>query len=205
MLVNGTTRKRRAARTTIVGGILILVIAALGGVAWGVGNITKAKRVDSVATYYVNAAPGAGEQQVQLLNLGGVLVSAYCQADYMDPATDPGYPYGVGMGGGIFVTNNTAQRILVTAQPWGDDTINWNDYMWLAPSQSDPVFGVGQTVNEQNATDLGRGGVSTFAILSHGRLSATGTLAWSAAVNPGDPNVAGDEMGQCVFSIQAKG
>lgn len=192
MFLNGKTRRRNAARTTIVGGILIGVIAALGAVAWGLGNITKAKRVDSVATYYVNAAaPGAGEQHVQLLNVGGAVVTAYCQANYMDPATNPGYPYGVGMGAGIFVTNDTSHRILVTTQPWGDDTINWNDYIWLAPGQSDPVFGVRQTVNEDNATDLGWGAVATFAILSHSGLSATGTLAWSAAVNPGNPTVAG--------------
>lgn len=199
MSLRAMTGKRGAARTATVGGVLLVVIAMFGGIAWGVGsNITTAKKFDAVSTYYVNAAPGAGEQHVQLLNLGGVTVWAYCQADYFDPTTDPGYPYGVGMSTGIFVTNNTDHRILVTAEPGGD-------YMWLASGLTDPVFGVGQWVNEENTTDLGRGAVQTFAILDHGGTSATGTLARSAAVDPGDPNVPGDEMGECVFSIQARG
>jgi hypothetical protein len=203
MLLSAKSGKRSAARTAVVGGVLLVVIAMLGGIAWGAANITKARRVDSVATYYVNAAPGSGEQWVQLLNLGGVVVSGYCQADYMDPVDFPGYPYGVGMGGGVFVKNNTSNRVLVT---WGDDmNVVGGTYMWLEPGQSDPVFGVGQWVNEENAADLGRGLVSTFAILNHGAISATGILARSAAVDPGDPNVAGDEMGKCVFSIQARG
>lgn len=197
--------KRRTARGAIAGVVVLVVTAVFGGIAWGVSNITKARRVDAVATYYVKAPPGAGEQWVQLLNLGGVIVSAYCGAEYFDPATDPGYPYGVGMGGGIFVTNNTTQRIVVTSEPRYDDDLSWNDYMWLEPGQEDPVFGVGQWVNEQNATDLGRAEVWTFAILSHGGASVTGTLARSAAVDPGDPTTPGDEMGECVFSIQARG
>lgn len=203
MLLSAMSGKRSAARTAVVGGVLLVVIAMLGGIAWGAGNITRARRVDAVTTYYVNAAPGTGEQSVQLLNLGGVVVSGYCQADSLDPAVYPGYPYGIGMGGGVFVTNNTTHRVLVT---WGDDmNVVGGDYMWLEPGMSDPVFGVGQWVNEENATDLGRGSVSTFAILNHGGASATGTLARSAAVDPGDPGVAGDEMGKCVFSIQARG
>lgn len=205
MLLTRRSGKRSATRTAVVGGVLLVVMAMLGGIAWGAANITKAKRVDTAATYYVNAAPGAGEQWVELLNLGGVVVSGYCQADYLDPVEYPGYPYGIGMGGGIFVENNTSNRVVVTAEPWGEDTNYGNDYMWLAPGDKDPVFGVGQWVNEENAADLGRGSVSTFAILNHGGISATGTLARSAAVDPGDPNVAGDEMGRCVFSIQARG
>jgi hypothetical protein len=205
MFLSRMTGKRGTARAAVVGGVLLVVSAMVGGVAWGVGSITRAKRVDAVTTFYVNAAPGAGEQWVQLLDLGGVVVRGFCQADYMDPVTDPGYPYGVGMGGGVFVTNNSTQRVVVTAEPWDDDNLFWNDDMWLDPGESDPVFGVGQWVNEDDATDLGRGSVSTFAILSHGGVSATGILARSAAVDPGDPTVEGDEMGRCVFSIQARG
>ena len=190
-----------------MGGVLLVVIAMLGGIAWGVGSITKPtpkQRVDAVTTYYIDAQPGAGEQWVELLNVGGVVVDGYCQADYLDPVEYPGYPYGMGMGGGVFVTNNTDHRVLVT---WGEDmnVPGAADYMWLAPGEKDPVFGVGQWVNEDNATDLGRGSVTTFAILNHDGASVTGTLARSAAVNPGKANVTGDEWGECVFSIQAKG
>lgn len=191
------TGKRGVARTALVGSI-VLVVSVFGGIAWAVDNITKARRVDSVTTYYVNATPGAGEQRVQLLNLGGVVVSATCAAAYN--STVIGYPYGIGVGGGIFVTNNTTDRILVTTQPMADP-----GYTWLDADESDAVFGVGEWVNEGNATDLGGGSIWTFAILNHGGISATGTLARSAAVNPGDPTVTGDEMGECVFSIQAKG
>lgn len=191
------TGKRGVARTALVGSI-VLVVSVFGGIAWAVDNITKARRVDSVTTYYVNATPGAGEQRVQLLNLGGVVVSATCEADYN--STVIGYPYGVGVFGGIFVTNNTTDRILVTTQPMADP-----GYTWLDAGESDPVFGAGEWVNEGNATDLGGGSIWTFAILNHGGISATGTLARSAAVNPGDPTAPGDEMGECVFSIQAKG
>lgn len=126
------------------------------------------------------------------------VVSAMCVANNF--TTPYGYPYGVGVSGGIFVTNNTTDQILVTTQSMADP-----GYTWLDADESDAVFGVGEWVNEGNATDLGGGSIWTFAILNHGGISATGTLARSAAVNPGDPTAPGDEMGECVFSIQAKG
>lgn len=123
--------------------------------------------------------------------VGDVTMTAQCAA-VSNPAT--GYPYGIGIQGGWSVTNTGDDPVAFVLETGTQETV------WLASGQS--FGGAGEWVND--TFPGGNASLQSFAILDHGDTSVTGMFAWSARVNPG-ASVDGDEFGECVFAVQAKG
>lgn len=199
---------RRSVGMILASVAALLLAATVGGIGFGLGaaqakqkpnpETTGAKKFDEAVTYYIRAEPSSGVHETQPLEIGDVTLQANCGAY---PATIPGYPYGIGIAGGIGVTNNGLNPVAVAFDA-PDGVPNYLANVWLEPGAGDPVFWAGEMVNESQSRIAF---VSSFAILDHGDTSVTGVLAFSARVNGGDPNVAGDEFGECILSVQAKG
>lgn len=203
----------RRSRVIAVGVAVALLSATVAGIAWA-KNEVEGDKFDVAATRYIRLLGNEGEQgvTVELLDIGGVVLSANCGGgpgwwDPENPYSDPGYPYGWSIFGGSGFQNNSSRPVLVvTVPPLGlnlEGQAAEPSQTNLDPGEGDPVFFVGQWINE--GTGAEEGSVWTFAVLGYGGTSVTGTFAASARVNPGDPNVDGDEFGECVFSAQAKG
>jgi hypothetical protein len=185
-------RRRPWARVVVGVGVVALLAVSLVAVAAAAGRPGKPRPFDQAATYDLTLEVGAGPQEVELLVVGDVTFSGQCEATYYGTL---GYPYGIGIGGGWGVTNNGDDPVAFVLESGTQETV------WLAPGQS--FGGQGEWVNE--GFPEGNASLQSFAVLDHGDTSATGAFAWSARVNPGAPDVAGDEFGECVFTIQAKG
>ena len=196
--VDQTSRRRPWARVVVGVGVVTLLAVSLVAVAAAAGRPGKPRPFDQAATYDLTLQVDAGLQEVELLVIGDVTITAQCEA--ASNAT-PGYPYGVGIVGGWGVTNNGDDPVAFVVEPGTRFSDASQATVWLAPGESTGEGGewVNETFPEGNAS------WQAFAIVDHGGTSATGTLAWSARVNPGALDVDGDEFGECVLTIQAEG
>jgi hypothetical protein len=196
--VDQLSPRRPWARVVVVLGVIAVLAVVLAAVAAAAGRPGKPRPFDQAATYDLTLPVGAGPQEVELLVIGDVTITAQCEA--WSSAT-PGYPYGVGIVGGWGVTNNGDDPVAFVSEPGTRFSDAGQATVWLAPGESSG--GGGEWVNEEFPE--GNASWESFAFLDYGGTSATGILAWSARVNPGALDVVGDEFGECVLTIQAEG
>lgn len=192
-----------------IGVALLLLLAAVGGVAFGLSTITKSKRVEAAATYTITLRPTETQedQGVAFWTVGQAVLRADCGAGYSDPAN----PGRISMGWGGGVTNNGPGPIGIVSQRLGE--IEEPPYLilgghisWLEEGQEIDAgpSGPGQVINETNYPGP-EGAIGAFGILKEGGSSASGTWAWSARVVDPTPGTPFDEIAICVFSLQMKG
>lgn len=171
----------------------VTLLAGAGGVAWALG-VTKAKPYSGASSYTLalerSADPTvAVSRDVQLLKMGDAILSASCTVG-TSPDTN-----GVGVFFWYGITNTGTNPILVAYSGERDDYTG-DQYMWLAPGQSDPVFGAGQLA----AGDIGdHGGATPFSILDEDGTSVTGIAGVAGRADDSA------DIGHCVFSAQARG
>ena len=180
-------RRQLWAQAGVAVGMFVLVLAGLVTVA-SAKDKAGPPGVDVAATYSITANVGDGPQAIEPFVIGDLTISADCTATYYGGL----YPYGVGIGGSWTATNNGDNPIAFFI----DDAPEW-----LASGEA--TGGAGEWVNEGFLEGNAMG--YSFAILDHSGSSATGMFAWSARVNEGVANVDGDEFGECVFTLHARG